>query len=174
MHASLQLKVVVTIASGIGNPLQFFFGRFGSCVGAGRRVDDASGECNVDADDVGFTRCNRQHLLTATADKERNLGLQWLRRSFVAGDVVVRAVKVNGTVCEQALDDSDGLVHAINANARSIKWNAGLFVIGGHPTGTDTELETTTTQQVDSRCFLSENHWVAIIVAPHQGADLQR
>ena len=89
-------------------------------------------------------------------------------------DVVIRAVKVNGTVCEQALDDSDGLVHAINANARSIEWDAGLFIIGGHPTCTDTEFKTATTQQVDSRCFLGENHWVAIVIAPHQRADLQR
>ena len=92
----------------------------------------------------------------------------------MAGDVVVRAVKVNGTVCKQALDDGDGFVHAIDTNAGSIERNAGLFVIGGHPTGTDTELETTTTQQVDSRCFLSENHWVAVVIAPHQRADLQR
>ncbi|CAB4373051.1 unannotated protein [freshwater metagenome] len=63
----------------------------------------------------------------------------------MTGDVVMVAVKIDWTCCEQALDDGDGFGHAVDANTWAIKRNAGLLVIGCHPPGTDTELEATTT-----------------------------
>ncbi|CAB4799430.1 unannotated protein [freshwater metagenome] len=55
------------------------------------------------------------------------------------------AVKIDRSCGEQALDDGDGFGHAVDANAWAIERNAGLLVIGRHPTGANTELEATTT-----------------------------
>jgi hypothetical protein len=68
MHASLQFKIVVAIASSLGDPLQLLFGGFGSCIGASGCIDHAGTKGNVDADDVGLASSDAQHLFAAATD----------------------------------------------------------------------------------------------------------
>ena len=49
--------------------------------------------------------------------------------------------------------------------------HAGLLVVRGHPPGPDAELEPTVRQQVEGGGLLGQYDRVAVVVAPHQGAD---
>ncbi len=146
--------------------------------GGGRQhfgSDRSRGEARVHPDDVRFAPGDAEHPRAAAADDDRRVRLPV--RSGCAGrtlDAVVHTREGAGSRRPELLHHRDALFHAVDPDARRVLDDAGLLVVGGHPSRAESELDPALGDEVEGGDLLCEHHRVAVVVAEDERADPER
>ena len=99
--------------------------------------------------------------------------LHGLRQAVEAGDVVIGAGEVEGTIGEEAFDHIESFFELVDADPSGLLGDTRLLVVGVHPSRAEPELESTARQHIERGRFLGQHDRMLVVVVVHQRADAQ-
>jgi hypothetical protein len=165
----LQLELVEAGPGGLPDPLDALVVVLGRGGLEHLGPDVAGSQARIDPDDVGLAGGDAQHPLAAPADDDgRMRALDRRGRPERGGHLVVLTLVGGLAGGPQGLQDGQALGHAGDPHTCRVGGDAGLLVVGGHPPGSQAELDPALGDQVEGGHLLGQHHRVPVVVAEHQ------